>query len=100
MRAGPPGGTPIVNHPQHRCGSDHLQLQWRCEAPHDDRVGTSIGSDVALITPVTVGDDAIVSTGSVITEDVEANPLAIARGWQVTKPGHAAATRAAMRETR
>jgi hypothetical protein len=33
-------------------------------------------------------------------EDVEANALAIARGRQVTKLGHVAATRAAMRETR
>jgi bifunctional UDP-N-acetylglucosamine pyrophosphorylase/glucosamine-1-phosphate N-acetyltransferase len=63
-------------------------------------VGTSIGSDVVLVAPVTVGEGAIVATGSVITEDVEANARAIAHGRQVTKPGHAAATRAAMRETR
>jgi bifunctional UDP-N-acetylglucosamine pyrophosphorylase/glucosamine-1-phosphate N-acetyltransferase len=63
-------------------------------------VGTSIGSTVALMAPVTMGDGAIVATGSVISEDVEANALAIARGRLVTKPGHAAATRAAMRETR
>jgi len=63
-------------------------------------VGAPIGSDVVLVAPVTVGDGAIVATGSVITEDVEANARAFARGRQVTKPGHAAATRAAMRETR
>jgi bifunctional UDP-N-acetylglucosamine pyrophosphorylase/glucosamine-1-phosphate N-acetyltransferase len=63
-------------------------------------VGTATGSDVARVAPVTVGDGAIVATGSVITEDVEANARAFARGRQVTKPGHAAATRAAMRETR
>jgi bifunctional UDP-N-acetylglucosamine pyrophosphorylase/glucosamine-1-phosphate N-acetyltransferase len=57
-----------------------------------------IGSDVALVAPVTVGDGAIVAAGSVITQDVEADALAIARGRQVTKPGRAAAMRAARRE--
>jgi bifunctional UDP-N-acetylglucosamine pyrophosphorylase/glucosamine-1-phosphate N-acetyltransferase len=63
-------------------------------------VGASIGSAVALVVPVTAGDGAIAATGSVTTEDVEANAQAIARGRQVTKPGDAAATRAAVRETR
>jgi bifunctional UDP-N-acetylglucosamine pyrophosphorylase / glucosamine-1-phosphate N-acetyltransferase len=57
-----------------------------------------IGSDVALVAPVTVGDGAIVAAGSVITQDVEADALAIARGRQVTKPGRATAMRAARRE--
>jgi bifunctional UDP-N-acetylglucosamine pyrophosphorylase/glucosamine-1-phosphate N-acetyltransferase len=62
--------------------------------------GTFIGSDVALVAPVTVGDGAIVAAGSVITEDVEADALAIARGRQVTKAGRASAMRAAMKEKR
>ena len=33
--------------------------------------GAFIGSDVALVAPVTIGDGAIVAAGSVITEDVE-----------------------------
>jgi bifunctional UDP-N-acetylglucosamine pyrophosphorylase/glucosamine-1-phosphate N-acetyltransferase len=45
-------------------------------------VGTSIGFAVALAVPVTAGDGAIAATGSVTTEDVEANALAIARGRQ------------------
>ncbi|MBV9653566.1 MAG: bifunctional UDP-N-acetylglucosamine diphosphorylase/glucosamine-1-phosphate N-acetyltransferase GlmU [Acetobacteraceae bacterium] len=52
-----------------------------------------IGSDTALVAPVTVGDGAIVAAGSVITEDVPADALAIARGRQVAKPGRAAAFR-------
>lgn len=48
-----------------------------------------IGSDVSLVAPVTVGDGAYVATGSVITEDVEAEALAIARQRQVQKPGRA-----------
>jgi bifunctional UDP-N-acetylglucosamine pyrophosphorylase / glucosamine-1-phosphate N-acetyltransferase len=54
-----------------------------------------IGSDTALVAPVSVGDGAIVAAGSVITEDVPADALAIARGRQAVKPGRAAAMRAA-----
>ena len=54
-----------------------------------------IGSDTALVAPVTVGDGAIVAAGSVITEDVPPDALALARGRQAKKPGRAAAMRAA-----
>ena len=53
-----------------------------------------IGSDTALVAPVTVGDGAIVAAGSVITEDVPPDALALARGKQANKPGRAAAIRA------
>jgi bifunctional UDP-N-acetylglucosamine pyrophosphorylase/glucosamine-1-phosphate N-acetyltransferase len=43
---------------------------------------------------VKVGAGAIVAAGSVITDDVEANALAVARGRQVTKPGRAETIRA------
>ena len=52
--------------------------------------GAFIGSDTALVAPVTVGAGAFTGTGSVITEDVPADALALARGQQVTKPGWAA----------
>ena len=54
-----------------------------------------VGSDTALVAPVTVGDGAIIAAGSVITEDVPADALAIARGRQAVKQGRAAAMRAA-----
>lgn len=41
-----------------------------------------IGSDVALVAPVQVGDRAIVGAGSVVVRDVPANALAVARGEQ------------------
>jgi bifunctional UDP-N-acetylglucosamine pyrophosphorylase/glucosamine-1-phosphate N-acetyltransferase len=41
-----------------------------------------IGSNSALVAPVTVGDGAIVGAGSVITSDVDADSLAVARGEQ------------------
>ncbi len=46
-----------------------------------------IGSDTMLVAPVTVGDDALTASGSVITADVPAAALAIARTPQVNKPG-------------
>jgi len=56
--------------------------------------GAFIGSDTALVAPVTVGDGAITAAGSVITTDVDADALAIARGTQTQKRGWAAAFRA------
>jgi bifunctional UDP-N-acetylglucosamine pyrophosphorylase/glucosamine-1-phosphate N-acetyltransferase len=55
-----------------------------------------IGSDTALVAPVRVGDGAYVGAGSVITEDVPPDALALARGRQAIKPGWAAARRREM----
>ncbi len=52
-----------------------------------------IGSDTALVAPVSVGDGAIIAAGSVITEDVPVDALAVARGRQANKPGRAAQVR-------
>lgn len=49
-----------------------------------------IGCHTALIAPVTVGEGAYIAAGSVITEDVPANALAIARGRQSNKRDWAA----------
>ncbi len=49
-----------------------------------------IGSNAALVAPVTVGDGAIVGAGSVITEDVPAGALAVGRARQVNHPAGAA----------
>jgi bifunctional UDP-N-acetylglucosamine pyrophosphorylase/glucosamine-1-phosphate N-acetyltransferase len=55
--------------------------------------GAFIGSDTALVAPVSVGAGAYTASGSVITRDVGADALAIARGRQEEKPGWAAAFR-------
>lgn len=52
--------------------------------------GAFIGSDTALVAPVRVGARAVTAAGSVITEDVPDEALAIARGRQVIKPGRPA----------
>ena len=56
-----------------------------------------IGSDSALVAPVRIGDGAYVATGSVITGDVPADALSIARSRQVDKPGRAAELRARLK---
>ncbi|MEO0633806.1 MAG: bifunctional UDP-N-acetylglucosamine diphosphorylase/glucosamine-1-phosphate N-acetyltransferase GlmU [Pseudomonadota bacterium] len=48
-----------------------------------------IGSNTMLVAPVSVGDDAMTGSGSVITSDVDDGALAIARIPQVEKPGMA-----------
>ena len=58
--------------------------------------GAFIGSNSALVAPVTIGDGAIVAAGSVVTRDVPADALALARGRQEMKPGWAARFRALM----
>ncbi|WP_267357866.1 MULTISPECIES: bifunctional UDP-N-acetylglucosamine diphosphorylase/glucosamine-1-phosphate N-acetyltransferase GlmU [unclassified Methylobacterium] len=55
-----------------------------------------IGSNSALVAPVTVGEGAYVASGSVITDDVPADAMAVARGRQVVKPGWAKLKRAAL----
>ncbi len=58
--------------------------------------GAFIGSNTALVAPVSVGDGAIVGAGSVVTQDVGADALAVARGRQEERPGWAARFRARM----
>ncbi len=52
-----------------------------------DRVRT--GSDCVFVAPVEVGDDATTGAGSIITEDVPAEALGIARARQVNKEHYA-----------
>jgi bifunctional UDP-N-acetylglucosamine pyrophosphorylase/glucosamine-1-phosphate N-acetyltransferase len=62
-----------------------------------------IGSNTVLVAPVTVGDGAYTAAGSIITQDVAAGALGVARarqhtseGWVARRwPGTAAANAAA-----
>lgn len=51
--------------------------------------GAFVGSNSALVAPVTVGDGAYVGSGSVITTDVPNNALALARAVQTQNEGWA-----------
>lgn len=48
--------------------------------------GAFIGSNTALVAPVTVGDNALIGAGSVITKDIPANEMGIGRAKQQNLP--------------
>ncbi len=47
--------------------------------------GVFVGSNVTIVAPITIGDGALVAAGSVLTEDVPADALAVARNRQTVK---------------
>ena len=59
----------------------------------DIGAGAFIGSNSALVAPVVIGDGAVVAAGSVITQDVTADAIAVARGEQSEREGAAARRR-------
>ncbi len=58
---------------------------------HETRIGANafIGSNSSLVAPVAIGDGAYVASGSVITENVPADALALGRARQEVKPERA-----------
>lgn len=58
---------------------------------HHTEIGAAafIGSNTMLVAPVSIGDRALTGSGSVITRNVPADAIAIARAEQVIKPGMA-----------
>ena len=81
-------------------GAGTITCNYDGTSKHRTTIGAHVfvGSDVALVAPVSVGDGAVIAAGSVITEDVEPDALALARGRQVQKPGRAIEMRAAARK--
>jgi len=65
---------------------------------YDTHVGAGafVGSNTALVAPISVGAGAYIGSGSVITKDVGADALALERGTQVEKAGWAARFRQVM----
>jgi bifunctional UDP-N-acetylglucosamine pyrophosphorylase / glucosamine-1-phosphate N-acetyltransferase len=59
--------------------------------------GAFIGSNSALVAPVTIGANAIVGAGSAVTKDVAAGDLCLVRPVQAAKTGWATRFHAAMR---
>jgi len=76
-------------------GAGTITCNYDGFAKYETKIGRRvfIGSDSALVAPVRIGDGAYVAAGSVITDNVPPDALAIARGRQANKPGWAAARR-------
>jgi bifunctional UDP-N-acetylglucosamine pyrophosphorylase/glucosamine-1-phosphate N-acetyltransferase len=81
-------------------GAGTITCNYDGFAKHRTSIGANvfIGSDSILVAPVTVGDGAMVTAGSVITGDVAPDEMAFGRARQENKPGRAAAFRAARRK--
>ncbi|RFU88703.1 bifunctional UDP-N-acetylglucosamine diphosphorylase/glucosamine-1-phosphate N-acetyltransferase GlmU [Streptomyces triticagri] len=85
-------------------GAASVFVNYDGQAKHHTTVGSHCrtGSDNMFVAPVTVGDGAYTAAGSVITKDVPAGSLAVARGqqrniegWVARKRPGSAAARAA-----
>ena len=65
-------------------GAATITANYDGRAKHRTTVGAGVrtGVDTTLVAPVSVGDGAFTGAGSVVTEDVPANALAIARARQ------------------
>jgi bifunctional UDP-N-acetylglucosamine pyrophosphorylase / glucosamine-1-phosphate N-acetyltransferase len=77
-------------------GAGTITCNYDGLAKHRTEIGAGafIGSNSALVAPVKIGQGAYVGSGSVITRDVPADALALARGRQEVKEGWAARQRA------
>jgi bifunctional UDP-N-acetylglucosamine pyrophosphorylase / glucosamine-1-phosphate N-acetyltransferase len=60
--------------------------------------GVFVGSNSTLVAPLRIGHAAYIAAGSVITDDVEEEALAIGRERQVTKSGWVRKRRAQLAE--
>jgi bifunctional UDP-N-acetylglucosamine pyrophosphorylase/glucosamine-1-phosphate N-acetyltransferase len=69
-------------------GAGTITCNYDGQSKHQTVIGANafIGSNTALVAPVRVGDNALIGAGSVITRDVPADTLALARGQQQCFP--------------
>src|SRR5262252_3685531 len=76
-------------------GAGTITCNYDGAAKHRTEIGPDafIGSNTALVAPVKIGEGAYVGSGSVITQDVPADALALGRSRQVVKQGWAARLR-------
>lgn len=70
-------------------GAGSITCNYDGKSKHKTVIGdnTFIGSDTMMVAPVTIGDDALVGAGSVITQDVPSDALALGRARQTNKEG-------------
>jgi bifunctional UDP-N-acetylglucosamine pyrophosphorylase/glucosamine-1-phosphate N-acetyltransferase len=83
-------------------GAGTITCNYDGYAKHRTMIGAGVfvGSNSSLVAPVSLGDGALVTAGSVITEDVAADAMAFGRARQTSLPGRAAVFRAAHRKNK
>lgn len=69
-------------------GAGTITCNYDGKNKHKTRIGAKafIGSNSALVAPVTIGENSLVGAGSVVTKDVPDDTMAIGRGRQVNLP--------------
>jgi len=72
-------------------GAGAITCNYDCFDKHRTEIGANafIGTNSSLVAPVRIGEGAYVGSGSVITEDVPVDALALGRGRQAVKRGWA-----------
>jgi bifunctional UDP-N-acetylglucosamine pyrophosphorylase/glucosamine-1-phosphate N-acetyltransferase len=72
-------------------GAGNITANYDGERKHRTIIGSRVrtGSDTVFVAPVAIGDDATTGAGSIITDDVPAGALGIARARQVVKEHYA-----------
>jgi len=77
--------------PRSNLGAGTITANYDGRAKHRTTIGSGVrgGVDTSFVAPVTVGDGAYTAAGSVITEDVPADALAVARARQTNVEGYA-----------
>ncbi len=76
-------------------GAGTITCNYDGFAKHHTHIGAGafIGSNTALVAPISVGDGAIIGAGSTLTRDVADDALALTRAPLEERPGYAAASR-------
>jgi len=69
-------------------GAGTITCNYDGRAKHQTKIGKGVfvGSNSTLVAPLEIGDGAYLAAGSVITDPVPADALALGRARQVTKP--------------
>jgi acetyltransferase-like isoleucine patch superfamily enzyme len=81
-------GVVFINDPSPRATNGQGQLQteadWRV-CPTLIKRGVSIGSGSVILCNVTIGEEAMIGAGSVVTRDVPANAVVMGNPARVTR---------------
>lgn len=77
--------------PEVNVGAGTITCNYDGQRKHQTRIGANVfvGSNATLVAPLEIADGAFIAAGSVITQNVEADALALGRAHQVDKPGWA-----------
>ena len=69
-------------------GAGTITCNYDGKAKHKTKIGAKVfvGSNTALVAPISVGDGALVAAGSTLTGDVPPGTLALGRARQINKP--------------